>query len=583
MIQFCPGDLLNRYADDENADGRDAAAIQPMRRGVQATMPVRASLSRSRARRKDRARLKTRHKHLLFDGKHHRRQTKRFSRSLNKSPRGLCIPAVTALFLFAALCPHSTSFATRIRKNQNTLTAAEQNAFVNAVQALKQNGTYNQFVQTHQQAFIGQNNPAHRGPAFLPWHRKYIYNFETALLAADTTNTLQGLPYWEWSKDQNPNAVGSPWTANFLGGDGTGTGNAVTTGPFRQGQWTTLAGNPLTRNFGGSAGSLPTILDVFDVLNVSTYDVAPWNGTSDGNNSFRNRLEGWRGPGLHNQVHLWVGGDMLQTTSPDDPAFWLHHAEVDRLWRNWQSKHGIFNYAPVSGARQGHNLNDTMGLVGMTPNDVLQIPSTMLDYQYDRLFDRAWDSAIIDFSDPRITNPSMDFVGLTLANWERPLFLPDFELLDDGTFVQDIPVPVVDMAVNGFAFFGETAIGELMLSFPLESMLDGMRFDEIFPGFSPENALIDREAFMANRLVIGTVGVAFPEMGGGAIGADIYRFSLGSGSTAERVGTMTVRPIPEPSTTILVSAAWIMIASARSRRRYRTHGSTPIASASGLM
>jgi len=26
--------------------------------------------------------------------------------------------------------------------------------------------------------------------------------------------------------------------------------------------------------------------------------------------------------------------------SPADPVFWLHHAEVDRLWHIWQLKHG---------------------------------------------------------------------------------------------------------------------------------------------------------------------------------------------------------------------------------------------------
>jgi len=51
-------------------------------------------------------------------------------------------------------------------------------------------------------------------------------------------------------------------------------------------------------------------------------------------------LEGWgqrtNGTPLpaHNHGHAWIGGIMNNTsTSPTDPIFWLHHAEVDRLWQ----------------------------------------------------------------------------------------------------------------------------------------------------------------------------------------------------------------------------------------------------------
>jgi tyrosinase len=37
--------------------------------------------------------------------------------------------------------------------------------------------------------------------------------------------------------------------------------------------------------------------------------------------------------GFHNEVHGWVGGAMGSLlTSPADPLFWMHHAQVDRLW-----------------------------------------------------------------------------------------------------------------------------------------------------------------------------------------------------------------------------------------------------------
>jgi hypothetical protein len=33
-----------------------------------------------------------------------------------------------------------------------------------------------------------------------------------------------------------------------------------------------------------------------------------------------------------NLVHRWVNGNMVSMASPNDPVFWLHHANIDRLW-----------------------------------------------------------------------------------------------------------------------------------------------------------------------------------------------------------------------------------------------------------
>jgi hypothetical protein len=42
---------------------------------------------------------------------------------------------------------------------------------------------------------------------------------------------------------------------------------------------------------------------------------------------------------FHNLIHRAVGGDMSTSASPGDPIFWLHHANIDRLWAEWQKKH----------------------------------------------------------------------------------------------------------------------------------------------------------------------------------------------------------------------------------------------------
>ena len=42
----------------------------------------------------------------------------------------------------------------------------------------------------------------------------------------------------------------------------------------------------------------------------------------------------WR---VHDNVHVWVGGEMSDANwAAYDPLFWAHHSMVDRLWRIWQ-------------------------------------------------------------------------------------------------------------------------------------------------------------------------------------------------------------------------------------------------------
>ena len=272
------------------------------------------------------------------------------------------------------------------RKNQATLTAQEKARFVAAVLALKANGTYDEYVTDHRDHSHG----AHRGPAFLPWHREFLRRFELDLQDIDSGVTL---PYWDWSVDNS--ALSTLWNSDFMGGDGRLTDGRVMTGPFAfdAGNWplNVLPGGErdpfLKREFGQDplAPSLPTRADVDAALRDSDYDVSPWNTTS--RSGFRNRLEGWiAGPQLHNRVHVWVGGSMLPMTSPNDPVFFLHHCYVDKLWADWQAKYPNKTYVPVAGAPAGHNLTDRMepwagrGEI-VTPANVLD--HNALGYAYD--------------------------------------------------------------------------------------------------------------------------------------------------------------------------------------------------------
>jgi tyrosinase len=271
-----------------------------------------------------------------------------------------------------------------IRKNQASLTPSERAAFVAAVKALKASGAYDTFVDQHRAAFMaGPNDPAHNGPGFLPWHREYLRRFERALQSIDPSVSL---PYWDWTVDNSP--ASSLWDASFMGGDGSGPGQRVTTGPFAFAteQWTLTVLDPgetrsfLRRDLGGM-GSLPTRPQVDSALDVVPYDRAPWHfqsGVGVGN-GFRAGLEG----GIHNPGHMWVGGSMMDMSSPNDPVFWLHHCNIDRLWAEWQRPSTPNEaYLPPSGTPgvvSGHALDDPMPPWAQEPSP--PTPRSVLDHQ----------------------------------------------------------------------------------------------------------------------------------------------------------------------------------------------------------
>ena len=262
-----------------------------------------------------------------------------------------------------------------VRKSVTSLTSDEKARFVLGLKALKADGRYDNYVTIHNDAMAratpapgetpntATRNAAHRGSAFLPWHREFILRFEQDLQDA-MGDTNFGLPYWDWAADAalpdptNPDQA-VVWRDDLMGGQG----NPVTTGPFRQGEWTIVPSGSLVRQFGGSsAPTLPTQDEVNAALQITTYDTPPWHRGSA--SSFRNQLEGWvSGPALHNRVHVWVGGSMLPGTSPNDPIFFLHHCNVDRLWALWQVCNPAVPYAPtnsVTDAPPGHRLDDQM-------------------------------------------------------------------------------------------------------------------------------------------------------------------------------------------------------------------------------
>jgi len=47
--------------------------------------------------------------------------------------------------------------------------------------------------------------------------------------------------------------------------------------------------------------------------------------------------------GIHGLIHMFVGFSMTVMISPDDPLFFLHHCNIDRLFHLWIDCHGYDN------------------------------------------------------------------------------------------------------------------------------------------------------------------------------------------------------------------------------------------------
>ncbi|WP_037888741.1 tyrosinase family protein [Streptomyces viridochromogenes] len=249
-----------------------------------------------------------------------------------------------------------------VRKNVRKLTRSERRRFVEALLELKRRGEYDEFVRLHIAFFRGDGDTglraAHMTPSFLPWHRRFVLDLESALQSVDDSVTV---PYWDWTRDRSTTAL--PWTDDLLGGDGRPQDRQVMTGPFAYvtGNWTITENitnvEYLTRDLGRSRNpiDLPTRADLNWALKDPVYDVAPWNSTVT--KGFRNKMEGWGSDSNpwrnHNRVHRWVGGVMLGGASVNDPVFWLVHSFMDMQWTRWQRRHRKHRYLPAKPPGRG--------------------------------------------------------------------------------------------------------------------------------------------------------------------------------------------------------------------------------------
>ncbi|KAI0738925.1 tyrosinase central domain protein [Daedaleopsis nitida] len=275
----------------------------------------------------------------------------------------------------ASPCDHENA---AVRKEWGSMTKQERREYIAAVHCMKARPSvldpeevpgakslYDDFVAVH----INQTLSVHTSGIFLIWHREFVHLYEQALQTECGYKGAQ--PYLDWPLWAS-NLAGSPLfdgSDTSLSGDGAynasqgpymitptvtlprGTGGGcVTSGPFVNHtvnfgpfddsiafqnilppKWQAHTPHCLTRDLNDAVASRYGNQAVVDAL-LGARDIVEFQGNLT---SFPTSVETF---GPHGGYHVALGKTMEDFyASPGDPAFYLHHGQVDRTYALWQA------------------------------------------------------------------------------------------------------------------------------------------------------------------------------------------------------------------------------------------------------
>jgi tyrosinase len=326
-------------------------------------------------------------------------------------------------------CSATASAAQRIRKNVISLSSQEVASFAAALNIMKTTSAvdgrrkfgssfrnYDYLVAKHCVAAADtRGDQAHFSSAFMTFHSLLILEFESSLLAIDPS--IGATPYWDWTAT---GASAKVFTSTMFGSvPGTGTNSQVIDGLFPN--WPIMAlsqsifdakfkSNLSDATYNGYTGSTSNgFLRGTKSTNTNQYNTrygrvpsVPTKGSSSACAStsvfpwikwyacIETGDSGGPSPSFHSNPHPSIGGssgtsqgDFLDpVSSPNDPIFMLHHANLDRNKLHWMSANSdsvsyFYGYpingqlTPANGTRTGLGLAQAVSSTwGFTDGDV---------------------------------------------------------------------------------------------------------------------------------------------------------------------------------------------------------------------
>ncbi|TWI43959.1 common central domain of tyrosinase [Pseudoduganella flava] len=203
---------------------------------------------------------------------------------------------------------------------------------------------------------------------FLPWHRLYLICFEDLIRAVSGDNCFT-LPYWDYT-DPAQQALPIQFRQ-----PGHYTWGAL----YRADRYAEInAGTPLP------AGPVRLALDLA-CMKSGSYN------PQDGDAGFCANLDSL----LHGAVHLDIGTKLGMGAVPwaaNDPVFWVHHCNIDRIWASWNAAGGsnpsdsafldkTFTFADSRGQPRIGRIGDVLAAVPAAYDAYLDRPAGSLPFQ----------------------------------------------------------------------------------------------------------------------------------------------------------------------------------------------------------
>ncbi|AJT69925.1 hypothetical protein T261_8332 [Streptomyces lydicus] len=241
----------------------------------------------------------------------------------------------------------------KVRKDINSLTTAELDDYIHALNVLRQRSDVDEndptgyaFQAALHNGLVGPPPIAceHGSDLFLPWHRAHLHYFEKLLQSADPPRTQDvTIPYWDWISEQTPEKF--PLAFKKPGLKSPRSSVAATLPP----------------------NTLEIVTTESNQKEFAGYPIGELLGDAG-------RLE----DGPHNTMHsFYIGGAMANpSTAAEDAIYFSFHAFIDLMWAEWQHRNGT---PPLTSP-------DTVlqGFTSQPKSKVSDFANTVdLDYEYE--------------------------------------------------------------------------------------------------------------------------------------------------------------------------------------------------------
>ncbi|XP_062317691.1 uncharacterized protein LOC134021170 [Osmerus eperlanus] len=241
------------------------------------------------------------------------------------------------------------------RKEIRDLTPRDRKRYQRAIRMLHARpGMWEGYAQMRAEFAPQAGNHAY----FLPWHRYFLRLVERELQSLSSCQLA--VPYFEWTVDSGSLLSSAAWQAGLFGGDGAPGSDCVPHHPF-QGWASRSRWSPCLRRSFNTSVWLPDAVTLQKLVNQGDFQL------------FSQTLQTFSG-----LFRLWLGGHMASPLAAYDPLYLSHSAFLDKLWTQWQERHGHRDghvlergKAHLRGQYSARRGNVRMKPFGVSPDDVM--------------------------------------------------------------------------------------------------------------------------------------------------------------------------------------------------------------------